>query len=115
NGSTLLKIALLQKLGFEVIEIPVNKLENQDSIEIVIDQIKTKLADLPEAHGSVSLNNGGGAADEAYVTADEGGQFSGDGYFTAEEHLEKQTGKPKKKKRNRKRKRKKPVNSSLPS
>ncbi|MBO9484769.1 RAP domain-containing protein, partial [Salinisphaera sp. G21_0] len=30
NGSTLLKIALLQKAGFEVIEIPVNRLGNQD-------------------------------------------------------------------------------------
>ncbi|WP_146000320.1 DUF1601 domain-containing protein, partial [Endozoicomonas acroporae] len=30
NGSTLLKIALLQKAGFEVIEIPVNMLLNQD-------------------------------------------------------------------------------------
>ncbi|WP_163373324.1 DUF1601 domain-containing protein, partial [Endozoicomonas acroporae] len=29
NGSTLLKIALLQKAGFEVIEIPVNMLSNQ--------------------------------------------------------------------------------------
>ncbi|MBO9482572.1 RAP domain-containing protein [Salinisphaera sp. G21_0] len=102
NGSTLLKIALLQKLGFDVIEIPVNKLDNQNSMEIVIDQIKTKLAVLPEPHGSVSLNSGGGADDEAYVTADEGEQFSDDCYFTAEEYLEEQTGKPKKRKRKRK-------------
>ena len=43
NGSTLLKIALLQKLGFEVIEIPVNKLADKDSLERVIDQIQTKV------------------------------------------------------------------------
>ena len=43
TGSTLLKIALLQRLGFEVIEIPVNKLSNKDSLERVIDQVKTKL------------------------------------------------------------------------
>ncbi|WP_422451040.1 MULTISPECIES: DUF1601 domain-containing protein [unclassified Endozoicomonas] len=102
NGSTLLKIALLQKLGFDVIEIPVNKLDNQNSMKIVIDQIKTKLAVLPEPHGSVSLNSGGGANDEAYVTADEGEQFSDDCYFTAEEYLEEQTGNPKKRKRKRK-------------
>ena len=50
NGSTLLKIALLQKAGFEVIEIPVYKLDNQDSMKRVIEQIKTKLAIPPEAH-----------------------------------------------------------------
>ena len=105
NGSTLLKIALLQKLGFEVIEIPVNKLDNQDSMKIVIDQIKAKLAVLPKAHGSVSLNSGEWAADEAYFTADDGGQCSDDCYFTAEEYLEEPTKKPKK----RKRKKKKPV------
>ena len=43
NGSTLLKIALLQKLGFKVIEIPANKLADKDSLERVIDQIQTKL------------------------------------------------------------------------
>ncbi|MBO9497264.1 RAP domain-containing protein [Thalassotalea sp. G20_0] len=105
NGSTLLKIALWQKLGFEVIEIPLNKLRKQDSMKIVIEQIKTKLAVLPKAHGSVSLDSGKWAVDEAYFTADDGGQFSDDCYFTAEEYLEEQTKKPKK----RKRKRKKPV------
>ncbi|MGI2029683.1 DUF1601 domain-containing protein [Endozoicomonas acroporae] len=105
NGSTLLKIALLQKLGFEVIEIPLNKLWKQDSMKIVIEQIKAKLAVLPKAHGSVSLNSSEWVADEAYFTADDGGQFSDDCYFTAEEYLEEQTKKPKK----RKRKRKKPV------
>ncbi|MBO9496953.1 DUF1601 domain-containing protein [Thalassotalea sp. G20_0] len=108
NGSTLLKIALLQKLGFEVIEIPVNKLWQQDSMNIVIEQIKTKLAVLPEAQGSVSLNSGEWAADEAYCTADDGGQFSDDCYFTAQEYSEEQTGKPK-----RKRKRKKLVKTYL--
>ncbi|MGO0309266.1 DUF1601 domain-containing protein [Endozoicomonas acroporae] len=108
NGSTLLKVALLQKAGYEVIEIPVNKLDNQDSMKIVIEQIKAKLAVLPEAHGSVPLNSGEWVADEAYFTADDGGQFSDDCYFTAEEYLEEQTKKPKK----RKRKRKKPVKTA---
>ncbi|MBO9497259.1 DUF1601 domain-containing protein, partial [Thalassotalea sp. G20_0] len=108
NGSTLLKIALLQKLGFEVIEIPVNKLDNQNSMKTVIEQIKAKLAVPPEAHGSVSINSGEWAADEAYFTADDGGQCSDDCYFTAEEYLEEQTKKPKK----RKRKRKKPVKNA---
>ncbi|MGI2029680.1 RAP domain-containing protein [Endozoicomonas acroporae] len=108
NGSTLLKIALLQKAGFEVIEIPVNKLDNQDSMKIVIEQIKAKLAVLPEVNGSASLNSGEWAADEAYFTADDGGQCSDDCYFTAEEYLEEQIKKPKK----RKRKRKKPVKTA---
>ncbi|MBO9497096.1 DUF1601 domain-containing protein [Thalassotalea sp. G20_0] len=108
NGATLLKIALLKKSGFEVIEIPVNKLDHQDSMKIVIEQIKAKLAVLPEAHGSVSLSSGEWVADEAYFTADEGGQFSDDCYFTAEEYLEEQINKPKK----RKRKRKKPVKTA---
>ncbi|MBO9497219.1 DUF1601 domain-containing protein, partial [Thalassotalea sp. G20_0] len=103
NGSTLLKIALLQKLGFEVIEIPVNKLDNQNSMKTVIEQIKAKLAVPPEAHGSVSINSGEWAADEAYFTADDGGQCSDDCYFTAEEYLEEQIKKPKKRKRKRKR------------
>ena len=47
TGSTLLKIALLQRSGLEVIEIPVNKLNNKDSVERVIDQIKTKLNNPP--------------------------------------------------------------------
>ncbi|MBO9497001.1 DUF1601 domain-containing protein [Thalassotalea sp. G20_0] len=109
NGSTLLKIALLQKLGFEVIEIPVNKIDDQDSMKTVIEQVKAKLAVLPEAHGSVSLNSGEWAADEAYFTADDGGQCSDDCYFTAEEYLEEQIKKPKK----RKRKRKRPVKTSV--
>ena len=108
NGSTLLKIALLQKAGFEVIEIPVYKLDNQDSMKRVIEQIKTKLAILPEIRGPLSLNSGDEVADEAYVTADERGQFSDDCYFTAEEYLEEPTKKPKK----RKRKKKKPVQTA---
>ncbi|MBO9494272.1 DUF1601 domain-containing protein [Thalassotalea sp. G20_0] len=111
NGKTLLKIALLQKLGFEVIEIPVNQLWKQDSMKRVIEQIKTKLAAQPEAHGSVLLNSGEGVADEAYVTADEGVLFSGDGYATAEEYSEEQINKPKKEKGREK----KPVNASLPT
>ncbi|MGO0309268.1 RAP domain-containing protein [Endozoicomonas acroporae] len=108
NGSTLLKIGLLQKLGFEVIEIPVNKLRKQDSMKIVIEQIKARLAVSPEAYGSVSINSDEWVADEAYFTADDGGQFSDDCYFTAEEYSEEQTGKPK-----RKRKRKKLVKTHL--
>ncbi|MBO9484173.1 RAP domain-containing protein [Salinisphaera sp. G21_0] len=88
NGSTLLKIALLQKSGFEVIEIPVNKLVKQNSIKTVIEQIKAKLAVPPEARGSVSFNRDEELADEAY--------------FTAEEYLEEQTDKPKRKKNRRK-------------
>ncbi|WP_422468876.1 RAP domain-containing protein, partial [Endozoicomonas sp. ALC013] len=103
NGSTLLKIVLLQKLGFEVIEIPVNKLWKQDSMTRVIEQIKTKLAVSPEAHGPVSPDSSREwAAGEEYFTADEGGQFSDDCYFTAEEYLEEQINKPKKRKRKRK-------------
>ena len=60
NGSTLLKIALLQKSGFEVIEIPVNQLWSQDSMKICIDQIKTREDIPPQGHGSVSLKSGGG-------------------------------------------------------
>ncbi|WBA82126.1 RAP domain-containing protein [Endozoicomonas sp. GU-1] len=88
NGSTLLKIALLQKSGFEVIEIPVNKLVNQKSIKTVIEQVKTKLTALPEARGFVSFNRDEESADEAY--------------FTAEEYLEEPTDKPKRKKNRRK-------------
>ncbi|WP_163373248.1 DUF1601 domain-containing protein [Endozoicomonas acroporae] len=102
NGPTLLKIALLQKSGFEVIEIPVTRLVNQDSIKIVIEQIKTKLAVPPEAYGSLLQNSGEGSVDEAYVTADEGGEFSDDCYFTAEEYVEEPTEKTKKRNRRRK-------------
>ncbi|MBO9484820.1 hypothetical protein, partial [Salinisphaera sp. G21_0] len=75
----------------------------------VIEQIKTKLAVSPEAHGSVSLSSGDWVVDDAYFTADEGAQFSDDCYFTAEEYLEEQINKPKK----RKRKRKKPVKTAV--
>ncbi|WBA79323.1 RAP domain-containing protein [Endozoicomonas sp. GU-1] len=44
NGSTLLKIALLQKSGFEVIEIPVNQLWKRDFMKPCIDHIKTRQA-----------------------------------------------------------------------
>ncbi|WP_422463862.1 hypothetical protein, partial [Endozoicomonas sp. ALB115] len=87
NGSTLLKIALLQKSGFEVIEIPVNMLWNQDLIKPYIDQIKTRIGIPPQEHGSISFNRGW--ADAAYVTA--------------EEHLEEQTNPAKKKKKRRRR------------
>ncbi|MGI2030276.1 RAP domain-containing protein, partial [Endozoicomonas acroporae] len=107
DGSTLLKIALLQKSGFEVLEIPVNKLWKQDSMKRVIEQIKIKLADPPQAHG-VFHTSGEAAVDEAYVTADEGGPFSDDCYLTAEEYLEEPINKPKK----RKRKSKKPVKTT---
>ena len=42
NGSTLLKIALLQKAGYDVVEIPVNQLEDANSVRICIDQIEQK-------------------------------------------------------------------------
>ena len=42
NGSTLLKIALLQKAGYDVVEIPVNQLEDSNSVRICIDQIEQK-------------------------------------------------------------------------
>ncbi|WP_163388079.1 RAP domain-containing protein, partial [Endozoicomonas acroporae] len=67
NGSTLLKIALLQKSGFEVIEIPINQLRSQDSMKLCIDRIKTRLKIPPKSHGSVSLKSG--SADEKYGTA----------------------------------------------
>ncbi|WP_422468288.1 RAP domain-containing protein, partial [Endozoicomonas sp. ALC013] len=103
NGSTLLKIALLKKSGFEVIEIPANMLWNQDSMKLYIDQIKARAGIPPQGH-SVSLNR-----DEAYVTTDKRRQDHG--YLTVKEHSEKQTGTSKRRKRTRK----KPVISSLPS
>lgn len=42
NGSTLLKIALLQKHGFDVIEIPINQLDDPDLTRTHIDQIQQK-------------------------------------------------------------------------
>ena len=39
NGSTLLKIALLQKAGYGVLEIPVIQLDNPYSVRMYIDQI----------------------------------------------------------------------------
>ncbi|WP_163371160.1 RAP domain-containing protein [Endozoicomonas acroporae] len=69
NGSTLLKIALLQKAGFEVIEIPVNRLGNQDLMKPYIDQIKIRTGIQPQGHGSASLKRR--LADEACVTADD--------------------------------------------
>ena len=42
NGSTLLKTALLQKAGYDVVEIPVNQLDSSDWVETYIAQIKRK-------------------------------------------------------------------------
>ncbi len=42
NGSTLLKIALLQKAGYDVLEIPVNQLANLDSVKTYIAEIQLK-------------------------------------------------------------------------
>ena len=67
TGSTLLKIALLQKSGFEVIEIPINLLRSRDSMKLYIDQIKTRINIPPQGHGSVSLKSE--SADEQYGTA----------------------------------------------
>ncbi|MBO9496857.1 DUF1601 domain-containing protein [Thalassotalea sp. G20_0] len=99
KGSTLLKIALLQKSGFEVIEIPITMLLSQDLMKPYIDQIKTRTGIPPQEHGSVSLKRRW--ADAAYVTADNCRQPLDHGYLTAEEHSGEQTGKP-----GRKRKRK---------
>ena len=46
NGSTLLKIALLQKEGYDVLEIPVNHLQHRDSVKTYIDQIKRMVIDI---------------------------------------------------------------------
>ncbi|MBO9484498.1 RAP domain-containing protein [Salinisphaera sp. G21_0] len=43
KGSTLLKIALLQKAGFEVVEIPANTLCNRYLMQLCIDKIKTRV------------------------------------------------------------------------
>ncbi|MBO9481443.1 RAP domain-containing protein [Salinisphaera sp. G21_0] len=95
KGSTLLKIALLQKAGFEVIEIPVNRLLNQELMKPYIDRIKTRAGILPEEHGSLKRR----WADQAYITADKGRQPSDHGYLTGEEPSEEQNGKPAKRKR----------------
>ncbi|WP_163387921.1 RAP domain-containing protein [Endozoicomonas acroporae] len=109
NGSTLLKIALLQKSGFEVIEIPVNQLWSPDSIKRCIDQIKIRVDILEQRHGSVPHTQTRGAG-EPYVTDDKGWQDHCD--LTTEGHSEEQTGKSKSRKKKRK---KRPVTSSLPS
>ncbi|MGI2028647.1 RAP domain-containing protein [Endozoicomonas acroporae] len=69
NGSTLLKIALLQKAGFEVIEIPANQLLKKDLMKPYIDQIKIRVSIAPKGHDCVSLKRGW--ADAAYVTGEE--------------------------------------------
>ncbi|WP_163372694.1 RAP domain-containing protein, partial [Endozoicomonas acroporae] len=84
NGSTLLKIALLQKAGFEVIEIPANQLLNKELMKPYIDQIKIRVSITPQSRDSVSLKRGW--TDIAYVTA--------------EEHSEEQTNPAKRKKTN---------------
>ncbi|MBO9481352.1 RAP domain-containing protein, partial [Salinisphaera sp. G21_0] len=88
NGSTLLKIALLQKAGFEVIEIPVNMLLSQDLMKPYINQIKTRVDIPPQGHGSVSHKKGG--SDEVSVTADKEWQPSDHCYIITEEHSEEQ-------------------------
>ncbi|WBA79372.1 RAP domain-containing protein [Endozoicomonas sp. GU-1] len=82
NGSTLLKIALLQKAGFEVIEIPVNMLSSQDLMKPYIDQIKTRIGIPPQEHGFVSHKRA----------------WTGAAYMTGEEHLAEQTNPAKRKK-----------------
>ncbi len=97
NGSTLLKIALLQKAGFEVIEIPANQLLNNDLMKPYIDQIKIRTGIPPQGHGSVSLKRRW--ADAACVTANDR-QPSDHGDLTAEEHSGEQTNPAKRKKTN---------------
>ncbi|WP_422463815.1 MULTISPECIES: DUF1601 domain-containing protein [unclassified Endozoicomonas] len=84
NGSTLLKIALLQKAGFEVIEIPANQLLSNDLMKPYIDQIKTRIGTPPQEHGSVSLKR----------------RWTGAAYITGEGHLAEQTNPAKRKKTN---------------
>ncbi|WP_163371611.1 RAP domain-containing protein [Endozoicomonas acroporae] len=84
NGSTLLKIALLQKAGFEVIEIPTNQLLKKDLMKPYIDQIKIRMGIPPQEHGFVSYKR-------AWTDAT---------YVTGEEHLAEQTNPAKKKKTN---------------
>ena len=43
NGSTLLKTALLQKAGYDVVEIPVNQLDSPDLVEAYMAQIRLKI------------------------------------------------------------------------
>ncbi|WBA79349.1 RAP domain-containing protein [Endozoicomonas sp. GU-1] len=105
NGSTLLKIALWQKAGFEVIEVPVNRLWSQDLMKPYIDQIKSRTGLSPRGHGSVPLKRRW--ADDSYVNADKGRQPSDHFYLTAEEHSKEQTGKPAKR-------RKQPASNRLP-
>ena len=45
NGSTLLKTALLQKAGYDVLEIPVSHLQHHDSVKMYIEQIQRKMID----------------------------------------------------------------------
>ncbi|WP_422467394.1 MULTISPECIES: DUF1601 domain-containing protein [unclassified Endozoicomonas] len=84
KGSTLLKIALLQKAGFEVIEIPTNQLLNNDLMKPCIDQIKIRIGIPPQGHGFVSLKRA----------------WAGAAYVTTEEHLAEQTSPAKRKKTN---------------
>ena len=99
NGSTLLKIALLQKAGFEVIEIPVNELGNRDSMKRCIDRIKTRVDTSLPGRASVGLKRR--RADEAHMTTDKGRQPSDYFHSTAEEHSKEHTDQPKGKKRKR--------------
>ena len=46
NGSTLLKTALLQKAGYDVLDIPVNHLPHRHSVKTYIDQIQRKMIDI---------------------------------------------------------------------
>ncbi|WP_163373212.1 RAP domain-containing protein, partial [Endozoicomonas acroporae] len=69
NGSTLLKIALLQKAGFEVIEIPANQVLNKDLMKPYIDQIKIRTGIPPQGHGFVSHKRAW--TDAAHVTGEE--------------------------------------------
>ncbi|WP_422468721.1 RAP domain-containing protein, partial [Endozoicomonas sp. ALC013] len=82
NSSTLLKIALLQKSGFEVIEIPANQLLSNDLMKPYIDQIKIRTGIPPQGHGSVPVKR----------------RRAGAAYVTGEEHLVEQSNLAKRKK-----------------
>ncbi|WP_422463478.1 RAP domain-containing protein, partial [Endozoicomonas sp. ALB115] len=82
NGSTLLKIALLLKAGFEVIEIPAKQLLSNDVMKPYIDQIKARIGIPPQGHDAVSHKR----------------RRAGAAYVTGEEHLAEQTNPAKRKK-----------------
>ena len=58
NGATLLKIALLQRAGYDVIEIPANQLQAPDSAQTCIAHIQQKIIRRPVDSGLSSIAPG---------------------------------------------------------